>query len=165
MSRRDSADPMSEDEARPILRAEARRTRLLLALSLPCVFLLYLGFQLWLLDRPPGESLISAALILCGVGLMQYLFLGPVWIRRPGGPLVQARVERVGTAESRGEVVELARGDVSVRVVMPRGTSGFRRGDTLLVCPRLDYGNAMGLVVPEHVSSTRPVLTVRGTAA
>lgn len=164
MSRRDSADPMSEDEARPILRAEARRTRLLLALSLPCAFLLYLGFQLWLLDRPLGESLISAALILCGVGLMQYLFLGPVWIRRPGGPLVEARVARVGTSGSRDEVVVLTRGDVSVRLTLPRGTAGFRSGDTVLVCPRLDYGNAMGLVVPEHVSSTRPVLTVRGTA-
>ncbi|WP_281964741.1 hypothetical protein [Serinicoccus marinus] len=165
MSRRDSADPMSEAQARRILRAEARRTRLLMALSLPCAFLLYLGFQIWLLDRPLGESLISAALILCGVGLVQYLFFGPVWIRRPGGPLVEARVERVGTSGSRDEVVVLRRGDVSVRVVMPRGTSGFRRGDTVLVCPRLDYGNSMGLVVPEHVSSTRPVLTVRGSAA
>ena len=165
MSRRDSADPMSEDEARPILRAEARRTRLLLALSVLFVLGLYLGFEVWMLGRPLGESLRFGIVLLAGIGLVQYLFLGPVWIRRPGGPLVQARVERVGTAESRGEVVELARGDVSVRVVMPRGTSGFRRGDTVLVCPRLDYGNAMGLVVPEHVSSTRPVLTVRGTAA
>ncbi|WP_066637487.1 hypothetical protein [Serinicoccus hydrothermalis] len=155
---------MSEGEARRIVRAEARRLSLLLVLSVLLVLGLYLGFQVGLLDRPLAESLRFGIPLLAGIGLVQYLFLGPVWIRRPGSALVGTTVERVSTSGDRDDAIVLTRDDVTVRVGLPRGTSGFRRGDTVLVCPRLDYGNAMGLVVPEHVSSTRPVLTVRGSA-
>lgn len=59
----------------------------------------------------------------------------------------------------------LRSGEVTVRAVLPRGTSGFRAGDTAYVSPRLEYARGFGLVVPEHVASPRRVVTVSGSAA
>ena len=155
---------MSEERAREVLRAEARRINVLLAAIFAVLYLSYVGVQVWLLDRAATEALTFGAVVLAGIAVVQYLLLGPSWVRRPGGPVGRAEVLRM-TESSRGSPdVVLGDGKVTVQITLPRTTSGLVVGDAVLVSPRLDHGTAMGLVLPEHVTGVRPVLSVRGAA-
>ena len=156
---------MSEERAREVLRAEARRVRVLLAATFVTLYLGYVGIQVWLLDRSLTEALTFGAVVLVAIALVQYLLLGAPWVRRPHGPVQRAEVLHTARSEGGRQTVVLGDGDVTVRVVLPGTTTGLVVGDTVLVAPRLGGGTAMGLVLPEHVTGTRPVLTVRGTAA
>ncbi|WP_298888958.1 hypothetical protein [uncultured Serinicoccus sp.] len=157
---------MSEERARDALRAEARRLRVLHAAIFAMLYLGYVGVQVWLLDRSVTEALTFGAVVVLGIGLVQYLVLGAAWVRHPDGPVERAQVLDVAQDARGGPAVVLGGGDggVTVRVVLPRTTTGLAVGDTVLVSPGLGYGSAMGLVVPEHVDGVRPVLTVRGGA-
>lgn len=126
---------------------------------------IYVGVQMLLFQRSVGESVLQAAVLLGLISLAQFFFFSPTWVRSPNGPVELASVVRVSTTGSGQQAVVLRGGEATVRAVLPRGTSGFRAGDTAYVSPRLEYARAFGLVVPGHVTSPRRVVTVSGGAA
>ena len=148
---------VTEAEARAIVRREGRRMMWLSGVSLLVALLLYLLIGQLLLDRPPAQSVNRIWPVLVGVVLLSYVFQVPRWAKRRTVATVRARVGRVGDAE----LILQGGPDGEVSLRLPRGTSGFRRGDEVWVSPDLRAGETLALVVPTHVTSARPVLSGR----
>ena len=156
--------PVTDEEARALLRAAAWRSRLLVVTTVLVVFVAYVLVQRALFERGLGPAVVNAAGLLVLMGLVQYFVFTPRWVRRPGAPTEAARVTRVGTTGQGGQTLVLSAGGSSVRADLPRGVTGFSRGDTVRVSPGLDTGRAIALVTPTHVTSGRRVLTLETSA-
>lgn len=159
---------MTEDEARGLVRAAARRVWLVVLVTVLLVFVAYVLVQQALFDRALGPALLNAAGLLLLVALMQIFFFTPAWARRPSGPIVAARVARVDRT-GRGHDSVLLRGPgagagAQVRVDLPRDVSGLTRGDTVRVTPALEPGTTIAVVLPAHVTSGRRVLSLEASA-
>lgn len=148
---------ISESEAIDIVRGEGRRLMVLGGAGLLVAVLVYVVVSILWLQRPVGEAATRALPLLALVAVLAYFFQLPRWVRGGQTSVARATVGRV-TEE---EIVLQGgpRGDVSV--VLPRGTAGFRRGDRVWVCPDLQPAHTVAVVVPAHVTSTRPVISAR----
>ena len=156
---------MSEERAREVLRAEGRRGRVILLIMLAVVYLGYLAVQVWLLDRSAPLALGIGAVLVVGIGVMQYVFLAAPWVRRPDAPVERAEVLRTTTTGHGGQAVTLGNGSERVRVAVPKKRATFSVGDTVFVSPHLRSHGAMGLLVPEQTTGLPRVLPVNGDPA
>lgn len=151
---------IAETDAIDLVRAEARRMMVLGGLGLLAATLIYLVVSVLLLDRPPGEAATRMLPLLVLVGLLAYFFQLPRWVRGRGTPVTRAVVVRTA-----GDELFLRGGPQGeVSVVLPRGTTGFRGGDRVWVSPDLQPSQTVAVVVPAHVTGTRPVISGRASA-
>lgn len=151
---------LTETEAVEVVRQEGRRLIALGAVGLAVAFLLYLAVSVLFLDRPIGEALTRGVPLVAVVALLSYFFQVPAWARRPGAGVSQARVGRV----DEGELTLQGGPDGDVTLPLPRGTTGFRRGDAVWVSPQARPAEVVGVVVPPHVTAPRPVISGRATS-
>lgn len=148
---------MTESEAVALVRAEGRRLLVLGGGALLVAMLVYVAVNILWLERPVSQALTRAVPLLLVVALLAYLFQVPRWARGRRTPVTRASVGQVTQDE-----ITLQGGPHSeVSVMLPRGTSGFRRGDRVWVCPDLAPAQMMAVVVPAHVTSPRPVISAR----
>lgn len=151
---------ITESDAVAIVRAEGRRMTLLGAMGLLVAMAIYLLVSILLLDRPPGEAVARMLPVLVAVALLAYFFQLPRWVRRPRTEVTRATVGRV----TQDEVTLQGGPQGEVSVVLPRGTTGFRRGDRVWVSPDLMPAQTVAVIVPGHVTSPRPVISGRAVA-
>lgn len=156
---------MSEERAREVLRAEGRRGRVILLIMLAVIYLGYLAVQVWLLDRSAPLALGIGAVLVIGIGVMQYFFLAAPWVRRPDAPVERVEVLRTTTTGHGGQAVTLGNGSERVRVSLSKKAATFSVGDRVFVSPHLRSHGAMGLLVPEHVTGVPRVLPVNADPA
>lgn len=152
-----NAGAISEAKAVDIVRAEARRLLVLGAGGLLVAVLVYLVVSVLWLERPVVEAVTRALPLTAAVAVLAYFFQMPRWVRRRGTPVARATVGRV----DEDEIVLQGGPQGEVGVVLPRGTSGFRRGDRVWVSPDLLPAQAVAVVVPRHVTAPRPVINAR----
>lgn len=148
---------ISESEAIDIVRAEGRRLLVLGALALLVAVLIYVAVSVLWLERPVGEAASRALPLMALVAVLAYFLQMPRWVRAR-----QTRVSRATVGHLTEDEMVLQggpQGDVSV--VLPRRTTGFRRGDGVWVSPDLHPGQTVAVVVPAHVTASRPVINAR----
>ncbi|QFG67897.1 hypothetical protein [Ornithinimicrobium pratense] len=148
---------ISEADAITLVRAEARRLMVLGGAGLLVAMLLYLGVSILWLERPVQEAATRALPLLVLVAVLAYFFQLPRWVRARQGPVVRGTVGRL----TEDEIVLEGGQQGAVSVVLPRGTTGFRPGDRVWVCPDLQPAQTVAVVVPAHVTSPRPVISAR----
>jgi hypothetical protein len=148
---------IEESEAVEIVRAEARRLLVLGGGGLLVAMALYVAVSVLWLERPLGEAMTRALPLLALVAVLAYFFQMPRWVRSRRTPVVRVSVGRV-TEE---EITWQGGPQGEVSVLLPRGTTGFRRGDRVWVCPDLQPAQPVAVVVPAHVTSPRPVINAR----
>lgn len=151
---------LSAEQAAAVVRREGRRTLVLGAVGLLLAGLLYLAVSTLLLGRTPGQWLVQGLPLIALIGVGAYFFQIPAWARRARATVSQATVGRVGD----GEVTLQGGPQGEVSLPLPRGTSGFRRGDRVWVSPEARAAQVVAVVVPGHVSAPRPVISARTTA-
>jgi hypothetical protein len=148
---------ISEADAMILVRAEGRRLMVLGGLGLLVAMLVYVVISILWLERPVEEAATRALPLLVLVGVLAYFFQLPRWVRGRQTPVSRATVGRVTEDE-----IVLQGGPLGeVSVVLPGGTTGFRRGDRVWVSPDLQPTQAVAVVVPPHVTSPRPVINGR----
>lgn len=151
---------ITESEAIDIVRAEARRLLVLGAVGLLVAVLVYVAVSVLWLERPVGEAATRALPLLALVAVLAYFFQMPRWVRGRQTEVTRATVGRV----SEDEIVLQGGPQGEVSVVLPRDTGGFRRGDRVWVSPDLQPAQTVAVVVPAHVTASRPVISVRAMA-
>ncbi|WP_153011693.1 hypothetical protein [Serinicoccus chungangensis] len=129
------------------------------------IYLGYLAVQVWLLDRSATVALGVGAVLVVGIGAMQYFFLAAPWVRRPDASVERVEVLQATTTGHGGQAVTLGDGRDRVRVTLSRTTAIFSVGDTVFVSPRLRPHGSMGVVLPEDVTGLPRVLAVNGEPA
>lgn len=152
-----SAASISESDAIDLVRTEARRMMTLGGAGLLVAMLLYVGVSILWLERPVEEAATRALPLLVLVAVLAYFFQLPRWVRSRQASVVRAAVGRV-TEE---EIILQGGQEGAVSVLLPRGTTGFRQGDRVWVCPDLQPGQTLAVVVPTHVTAPRPVVSAR----
>lgn len=155
-----NAGAISEHEAVAVVRAEGRRLMVLGGLGLLVAVLIYQAVSILWLERPMGETFTRAVPLLVVVAVLAYFFQLPRWVRRPRTEVTRATVGRV----TQDEVTLQGGPQGEVSVVLPRGTTGFRRGDRVWVSPDLMPAQTVAVIVPGHVTSPRPVISGRAVA-
>lgn len=148
---------ISESDALTLVRTEARRLMVLGGAGLLVAMLLYVGVSILWLERPVEEAATRALPLLVLVAVLAYFFQLPRWVRGRRASVVRAAVGRV----TEDEIVLQGGQEGAVSLVLPHGTTGFRRGDRVWVCPDLQPGQALAVVVPAHVTAPRPVISAR----
>lgn len=148
---------ISESEAIDVVRAEARRLLVLGAGGLLVAVLIYVVVSVLWLERPVGEAATRALPLMALVAVLAYFFQMPRWVRGRRTRVARATVGRV----TEDEMVLQGGPQGNVSVALPRGTTGFRRGDRIWVSPDLAPAQAVALIVPSHVTAPRPVINVR----
>ncbi|WP_298747264.1 hypothetical protein [uncultured Serinicoccus sp.] len=156
---------MTEERAREVLRAEGRRGRVIVLIMLVVIYLGYLAVQVWILDRSVPVALGVGAVLVVGIGAMQYFFFAAPWVRRPDASVERVEVLQSTTTGHGAQAVTLGNGRARVRVGLSRTTPIFGVGDTVFVSPCLRPHGSMGLVMPENVSRLPRVLAVNGDPA